>query len=97
LTARYQLRGRQDIVLSRLDFDRPHRNPDGVEIEVPHLHLYREGFGDKFAEPVPIGMLSDPSDPWQCLLDFMDYFRIIEFPLIDNGLFASLNVKEIFE
>jgi len=46
----YQNRGRQVVVLARLDFGGPpHRNPDGEEIGSPHLHLYREGFGDKWA------------------------------------------------
>ncbi|WP_202594242.1 DUF6978 family protein [Frateuria defendens] len=47
LTTGYQTRGRQTIVLARLDFAAPHRNPDGTEIGVPHLHLYREGYGDR--------------------------------------------------
>jgi len=44
----YQNRGRQVVILARLDFGgAPHRNPDGEEIGSPHLHLYREGYGDK--------------------------------------------------
>ncbi|MGH8510867.1 MAG: DUF6978 family protein, partial [Gammaproteobacteria bacterium] len=36
----YQNRGRQVVVLVRLDFGgSPHRNPDGEEIGSPHLHL----------------------------------------------------------
>ena len=43
----YQNRGRQVVVLARLDFGgAPHRNPDGEEIRSPHLHVYREGLGD---------------------------------------------------
>src|SRR5271166_3022046 len=52
--ATYQNRGRQAIVLLRLDLDGPpHRNPDGEEIPCPHLHIYREGFGDKWAVLAP--------------------------------------------
>jgi len=44
----YQNRCRQVIVLVRLDIKGPaHPNPDGTEIPTPHLHLYREGYGDK--------------------------------------------------
>ncbi len=51
----YQNRGRQVVVLVRLDFGgAPHRNPDGEEIDSPHLHLYRAGFGDKWAIPCPV-------------------------------------------
>jgi hypothetical protein len=48
LKGKYQNRGRQVVVLIRLDFGgAPHRNPDGTEISCPHLHLYRENYGDK--------------------------------------------------
>ncbi|MCS1412283.1 MAG: hypothetical protein M2R45_05489 [Verrucomicrobia subdivision 3 bacterium] len=44
----YQNRARDVVILARLDFGgTPHRNPDGEEIASPHLHVYREGFGDK--------------------------------------------------
>ena len=46
--ATYQNRARQVIVLMRLDLDgSTHRNPDDQEIPCPHLHVYREGFGDR--------------------------------------------------
>lgn len=88
LTAKYQMRGRQVVVLARLDFASPHRNPDGEEIGIPHLHLYREGFGDKWAVPVPSGLLSNPDAAWQCLLDFMKYCNVISAPNISRGLFT---------
>lgn len=50
----YQNRARKIIILARLDVDgAPHRNPDDTEIPCPHLHLYREGYADKWAFPVP--------------------------------------------
>lgn len=88
LTTKYQTRGRQIVVLARLDFASPHRNPDGVEIGIPHLHLYREGFGDKWAIPVPDGMLSNQDDAWQCLHDFMRYCNVTVAPDIRRGLFT---------
>ena len=87
LSTGYQTRARQVVVLARLDFAAPHRNPDGSEVGVPHLHLYREGRGDKWAFEVPEGMLSSPGDPWQDLLDFMKYCAIVEQPNIVRGLF----------
>lgn len=88
LTTSYQTRGRQTIVLARLDFAAPHRNPDGTEIDVPHLHLYREGFGDRWAFPVPRGMLSEPGSARQVLQDFMAYCHIVDAPDIEFGLFS---------
>jgi len=50
---RYQTRGRRVIVLIRLDIDgAPHTNPDGTKIDGAHLHIYREGFEDKWAYPI---------------------------------------------
>ena len=57
---KYQNRAHKLIVLIRLDFGGPpHRNPDGEEIPSPHLHIYREGFGDKWAYPIPNDIFSD--------------------------------------
>jgi hypothetical protein len=85
----YQNRARQVVVLARLDFGgRPHRNPDGEEIGSPHLHVYREGFGAKWAFPVPSEHFSDPTDKFQALEDFMRYCNIVEPPLLSRDLFA---------
>lgn len=84
----YQNRGRQTVILARLDFAAPHRNPDGTEVGIPHLHLYREGFGDKWAFPLPEGMLVAPEDARQVLRDFMTYCRIVNAPNIEFGLFT---------
>lgn len=84
----YQTRARQTVVLARLDFAAPHRNPDGEEVGVPHLHLYREGYGDKWATEVPVGMLSNPNDAWVVLHDFMIYCRIVDAPRFTRGLFT---------
>ncbi len=52
--ATFQNRARQAIVLLRLDIDGPpHTNPDGAELACPHLHIYREGYGTKWAYPIP--------------------------------------------
>jgi hypothetical protein len=52
-------------VLVRLDLGgAPHRNRDDEEIGVPHLHLYREGFGDKWATPLPSDRFRNPADVW---------------------------------
>ena len=85
----YQNRSRQIVVLVRLDFGgQPHRNPDDVEVASPHLHIYREGFGDKWAFPVPADRFSNIADLWQTLEDFMRYCNITEAPFIRKGLFT---------
>ena len=85
----YQNRGRQVVVLARLDFGgAPHRNPDGEEIGSPHLHLYREGFGDKWASLAPVDYFPHLDDPWKTFEDFMQFCNIVEPPVIRRGLFT---------
>ena len=73
---KYQNRARQVVVLVRLDLNAaPHRNPDGEEISCPHIHIFKEGFGDKWALQVP-EKFSDISDPQQSLEDFMKFCNV---------------------
>lgn len=58
-----------------------HRNPDGKEIPCPHIHIYKEGFEDKFAFPLPT-RFTHPNDLLTTLNEFMDYCNIIEKPII---------------
>ena len=84
-----QTRGRVIVVLARLDIDgAPHRNPDNEELPCPHMHLYREGYGDKWAFPVPAEHFNNLSDRWQTLQDFMTYCSIVKPPEFDRGLFS---------
>ncbi len=88
LKGKYQNRARQSVILVRYDFGvGPHRNPDDSEIDCPHIHIYREGFGDKWAYPIPEDVFTDLADPWQALTDFMRYCNIIEPPNIEKVLF----------
>lgn len=88
LKGKYQSRGRHVVVLVRLDFGGPpHRNPDGEEIASPHLHVYRESFGDKWAYPLPMEAFPNIADLWQSLYDFMRYCHIVEPPNIQRGFF----------
>ena len=88
LRGKQQNRARQVIVLARIDFGGPpHRNPDGVEIPCPHIHLYKEGYGDKWAYPIPIEKFPNINDPSITIDDFMDYCNIVEKPIIQMGLY----------
>ena len=84
-----QNRARQVVVLVRLDLaGAPHRNPDGQEIPCPHLHIFREGFGDKWAVPVPPDRFPDLTDWWATLGHFLAYCNITQPPHIERGLFV---------
>jgi hypothetical protein len=88
LRVKFQDRARQMVVLMRLDLGgRPHRNPDETEIPCPHLHLYRQGYGDKWAFPVPPDGFTNLGDPWQTLEEFMTFSNITQPPFIERDLF----------
>ncbi len=84
----YQNRARKTVVLARLDFGgKPHRNPDGQPVMSPHLHLYQEGFGDKWAYEVPFDrFVTNTTDPWTMLTDFMGFCNVVDRPAIEQGL-----------
>ena|ERR1035437_9214056 len=89
LKVTHQNRARQVVVLVRLDLGgAPHRNPDGEEIPCPHLHIYREGFGDKWAVPAPVNKFPHSSEVWRTFHDFMSYCNITKPPEIDRDLFV---------
>lgn len=83
-----QTRARQVVVLVRLDLGgAPHRNPDEQDVPPPHLHIYRQGFGDKWAVPVPAEIrVSDGLAA--TLKDFLAYCHVTQPPHIDWRLFA---------
>jgi hypothetical protein len=89
--ATYQNRARQAIILMRLDLDGPnHRNPgpDYQEISCPHLHIYREGYGDKWAIPAPVDRYPNVQDLFSTFEAFMQHCNITKPPQIDKGLFS---------
>lgn len=89
LKVKMQKRGRQVVVLVRLDLGgAPHRNPDDGEIPAPHLHVYREGYGDKWAIAVPADRFTATADPWATLEDFMRFCNVTQPPRIERGLFT---------
>jgi hypothetical protein len=50
--------------------------------------VYREGFGVKWAFPIPTAKFGDFSDLWLALQDFMRYCNIVEPPHIDREMFT---------
>lgn len=84
----YQNRARSSMVLVRLDFGgAPHRNPDNEEIPSPHLHLFREGFADKWAVALPVQEFPNIGNLWRTLEDFMRYCHVVRPPHIAPELF----------
>jgi Family of unknown function (DUF6978) len=87
--ATYQNRARQAIILMRLDLDGPpHRNPDGEEIPCPHLHVYKEGFGDKWAIPAPSDRYTNTLDLFSTCETFIQHCNITGPLRMQKGLFS---------
>jgi hypothetical protein len=87
--ANYQNRAKAAIILLRLDLDGPpHRNPDGEWIPCPHLHIYREGYGDKWAILAPIAVYTNTLDLFLTFEAFMRQCNIVNPPRIQKGLFS---------
>ena len=85
----YHNRARVVIPLVRLDLGgAPHRNPDDTEVSSPHLHIYREGYGARWAVPVPAENFTNTSDLMQTLVEFMRYCNIVAAPDIAGGLWV---------
>ncbi len=83
----FQARARKAVILARIDIGGPpHRNPDGEEMGCPHLHLYREGFGDKWAIALP-DVFSETDNAWVTLNEFMDYCNVATKPTILQEIF----------
>ena len=86
--ATYQNRARAAIVLMRLDLSGPpHRNPDGEEIPCPHLHVYREGYGDKWAILAPPGTYTNTLDLFATFEVFIQQCNVTEL-VVQKGLFS---------
>ena len=67
--------------------DRRTHNPDGAEVPCPHLHIYREGFGDKWAIPAPVDPYTDTLDVLSTLVAFLVHCNVADPPKIQEVLF----------
>lgn len=84
---RLQERARKVIVLVRLDIDgSPHTNPDGVHLGGTHLHTYREGYEDKWAEPIDRAVFTNPADPEVAFRQFCGFCNIAQAPPVQGSL-----------
>lgn len=73
-----------NAVLVRLDVGvlGVHPNPDGTRVAGSHLHLYREGYDDKFAYPIVGYPFSDPDDIVKGINDFFLFCKVVAPPPI---------------
>ncbi len=83
----FNKRYRQTIILFRYDQGGRHTNPDGQTFNGPHIHIYREGFGDKFAFPISeIGILD--TDTIESIFNkLMRYSNVSRIPSVELTMF----------
>jgi hypothetical protein len=82
---KFQNRVRTAIVLVRLDVDgAPHTNPDGQRLLGTHLHLFREGYDDRWAYPVDPNAFTLLSDPGTTFQDFCAFCKVESPPPVQG-------------
>ncbi len=95
-----QKRARRNIVLRRLDWiGSPHTNPEvdnlpsgindamnGVEVACPHIHIYIEGWGDKWAVPAHVE-IGNEIEIISASNAFINYLNINNTTFFRGGLF----------
>lgn len=98
--ATYQSRARKAYVLRRLDLDGPvHVNPyvdvvplpflepyNGKEIPCPHLHIYVEGFDERWAIPANDIIDLKDKDLYEIMELFFRYCNVKKLPKISKTL-----------
>jgi hypothetical protein len=73
----FQNRVRTAVVLVRVDVNgAPHTNPDEQRLAGSHIHVYREGYEDKWAAPLDPAVFTDNTDIAQVLKDFCAFCNI---------------------
>jgi hypothetical protein len=84
----YNKRFRKTIPMVRFDSAGRHTNPDGQFFDGPHIHVYKEGYDDKFAFPISIiGINVGSCDKTTVLNNFLKYCNINNCPPMQNILF----------
>ena len=84
---KYQNRVQTAVILVRLDVDgAPHTNPDGERLSGTHLHLFKEGFDDKWAHAVDRALFTVLSDPGKTFHDFCAFCKIETPPSVQGGI-----------
>lgn len=70
-------------ILYRIDNDGPrHQNPDGEFIDCPHIHIYKDGYGDKWAYPLAEYISTNSNDILVLFKSFLSYINVIDVPNI---------------
>ncbi len=82
-----QLYTQDKSILFRIDNIGPrHQNPDGKYIDCPHIHIYKEGYGVRWAYPLEKVIKTDNDNPIELFKEFLKYINVVELPHIEYQL-----------
>lgn len=85
----YQNRVNSNQILARLCMNGSgHSNPDGIEVGPTHLHTYREGYADKWAQELPGTFNCTSGSISDFLNNFLLFCSITDPPSITMDIFA---------
>ncbi len=85
----YNHRAKKAFILVRLDIDGTHKNPDGEKIIGDHIHIYKEGYHDRWAYPLSQFEeyeFMDTSQIGQIFKEFCDFCNAENPPAVQNML-----------
>jgi hypothetical protein len=83
----YNKRYRQSIILLRYDNGGRHTNPDGVSFDGPHVHIFREGYNDKFAFPVSELNINETNSIDEVVTKLLLFCNVIKIPSVEIPMF----------
>ena len=75
------------LPLVRIDIDSPpHMNPDGTKTSRNHIHIYKDGYDEKFAYTLDSDefkdLFPDPKDRCSLLKAYLEFIKVISVPQI---------------
>lgn len=83
----YNKRYRQSIILLRYDSGGRHTNPDGLSFNGPHVHIFREGFNDKYAHPISYINIDDSHSIVEVLDKLLQYCNVTNRHSVKTPMF----------
>ena len=89
VVSRYSInkRYRRSIVLFRYCNDGRHTNPDGKVFTGRHIHIYREGYDDKFAFPIQEIGIQDDDDLGVVFEKVLRFWNILNYDPLQTKMF----------
>ena len=78
----YNKRFRQTIIMLRYDAKGRHTNPppDEKTFDGPHVHIYKEGYDDKFAYPISEIGVNENDSMEGVLVKFLNFCNVKNLP-----------------